>query len=151
MAPLPREPSAGDGKDRSLKAALLRVDGLWKRYCRDLRRSLYYGACDIARELLPLNAPSPRLRPQEFWALRDVSLTLEREIFLRCEVMLSFQCYSHNILISLRNYLHYRVPVVDGEALATRDLQLVRIEAHLMKHGGMDVGDEVTVFRGVES
>jgi lipopolysaccharide transport system ATP-binding protein len=51
---------------------LLAVSGLAKRYCRDLRRSMRYGALDTAAEIVP---PLRRndLRPGEFWALDDVS------------------------------------------------------------------------------
>lgn len=61
-------------------ATVLSVNGLSKKYCRDLRRSLWYGLGDIARELTRRKADerSARLRPSEFWALRDVSFKLER-------------------------------------------------------------------------
>ncbi len=52
----------------------LEVRALAKRYCRDLSRSLRYGAADIARELL--GRPRPGLRADEFWALRDVTFDL---------------------------------------------------------------------------
>lgn len=56
---------------------LLEVTGLSKRYCHDLRRSLAYGVADIAREFWPF-AAAPRLRRDEFWAIRDVSFDLRR-------------------------------------------------------------------------
>jgi len=52
---------------------VLTVAGVSKRFCRDLRRSLLYGVTDIARELVPHRGPPPHLRPQEFWALEDIS------------------------------------------------------------------------------
>ena len=41
--------------------------------------------------------------------------------------------------------------VVYFEAFASGDFEFARIEAELMKDSGMDVGDVVAVFRGVES
>lgn len=49
-----------------------------KRYCRNLRRSLWYGLADIARELTVRDTPDVALRKGEFWALRDVIFTLNR-------------------------------------------------------------------------
>ncbi|MET0624930.1 MAG: ABC transporter ATP-binding protein [Pyrinomonadaceae bacterium] len=53
---------------------------LSKKFSRDLRRSLLYGLGDVARELLGRAAGghSERLRPAEFWALRDVSFEVGR-------------------------------------------------------------------------
>jgi lipopolysaccharide transport system ATP-binding protein len=66
----------------TLPAALPRSDwlidaqGVRKKYCRDLRRSLWYGLRDVADALtLRPNAPEV-LREHEFWAVNDVSLRL---------------------------------------------------------------------------
>ena len=55
---------------------MLEVAGLSKKYCRELRRSMFYGLSDIAGEVFR-PTPSPRLRTGEFWALEDVSFRLE--------------------------------------------------------------------------
>lgn len=57
--------------------SVLSVSGLSKKYCRSLRRSLWYGVQDIAHEVLPTRAPAG-LRPDEFWAVDDVSFELGR-------------------------------------------------------------------------
>lgn len=56
---------------------LVQVDGLWKKYCKDLRRSLNYGIRDLGHEIFgqPVGC---ELRKKEFWALRDVSFELRR-------------------------------------------------------------------------
>jgi ABC-type polysaccharide/polyol phosphate transport system ATPase subunit len=55
---------------------LIEAKGVRKKYCRDLRRSLWYGLRDIADALtLRLTAPEV-LRDHEFWAVDDVSFRL---------------------------------------------------------------------------
>jgi len=80
---------------------VLRVSGVSKKFCRNLRRSMWYGIQDLAGNLLGRRAeggklkaegetdqefsgfkshPSSlaRLRRDEFWALRDISFDLKR-------------------------------------------------------------------------
>ena len=54
--------------------ALIEVDGLSKKFCRSLKKSLWYGVQDIFGELWPTK---PGMRPGEFWALRDISFSLQ--------------------------------------------------------------------------
>lgn len=55
---------------------LVHVDNLSKKFCRDLKRSLWYGVRDLGTELLGRTADRRTLRRDEFWAIRDVSLSL---------------------------------------------------------------------------
>ncbi|MBH8566037.1 ABC transporter ATP-binding protein [Nostoc sp. CENA67] len=57
---------------------VLSVNGVSKKFCRDLKRSLMYGVRDITSELLGLREKSDKLREQEFWALNNVSFELRR-------------------------------------------------------------------------
>jgi lipopolysaccharide transport system ATP-binding protein len=85
---------------------LVKVEGVSKKFCRSLKKSLWYGVCDIAGELNPFTkhgargtecgegsaeagsnhfvtsysspATSDGLRPGEFWAVNDVSFELRR-------------------------------------------------------------------------
>lgn len=57
---------------------VLSVQGISKKFCRDLKRSLFYGVQDIASELLGIRQKSENLRAKEFWALKDVSFQLRR-------------------------------------------------------------------------
>jgi lipopolysaccharide transport system ATP-binding protein len=57
---------------------VLSVQGISKKFCRSLRRSLFYGIQDIAGELSGSRRQSTKLRSQEFWALDDVSFDLHR-------------------------------------------------------------------------
>lgn len=53
------------------------VEGLSKKYCADLARSLRYGAADILAELtLRRERTSATLRDGEFWALDDINFDL---------------------------------------------------------------------------
>jgi lipopolysaccharide transport system ATP-binding protein len=54
------------------------VDGVSKKYCKSLRRTMFYGVRDLAADLVQARRNSDRLRPGEFWALEDVSLELRR-------------------------------------------------------------------------
>jgi lipopolysaccharide transport system ATP-binding protein len=57
--------------------ALVRVEGVSKKFCRDLRRSLWYGLKDTAADLMGRTG-SDTLRREEFWALDSISLALGR-------------------------------------------------------------------------
>ena len=58
---------------------ILSVNGVSKKFCRNLKRSLFYGVQDIARELMGLRGRRmDTLRPKEFWALKDISFELRR-------------------------------------------------------------------------
>ncbi|MGA1476112.1 MAG: ATP-binding cassette domain-containing protein, partial [Prochlorothrix sp.] len=57
---------------------ILSVRGVSKRFCRGLKRSLFYGLQDMAAEMLGRGLEEPHLRQDEFWALKDVSFELRR-------------------------------------------------------------------------
>ena len=55
---------------------ILVVDNLSKKFCRDLRRSLWYGVKDVAVELSGTSKNRNRLRKDEFWAVKEVSFEI---------------------------------------------------------------------------
>lgn len=61
---------------------ILSVEGVWKRYCRHLKRAMWYGLRDIGSQLLlrggEREGRPPRLRQGEFFAVRDAAFTLRR-------------------------------------------------------------------------
>ncbi|MBF2018540.1 MAG: ABC transporter ATP-binding protein [Hydrococcus sp. C42_A2020_068] len=57
---------------------VISVENISKKFCRDLRKSLFYGVLDIATDLVGGRRKSDRLRKGEFWALKDVSFQLRR-------------------------------------------------------------------------
>jgi lipopolysaccharide transport system ATP-binding protein len=58
---------------------LIKVENVSKKFCRDLKRSLWYGLNDLGNELLcrPHNNAG-HLRKKEFWAVRDIKFELKR-------------------------------------------------------------------------
>ncbi len=61
--------------------SILEVDQVWKKYCRNLRRGMWYGLCDVGRQLWPGSGtafrPKDQLRPGEFFAVKDVSFSMQ--------------------------------------------------------------------------
>jgi len=57
---------------------LVKVEGVSKKFCRSLKRSLWYGVQDVASEMLGREGHHNELRKNEFWAVNDVSFELKR-------------------------------------------------------------------------
>ena len=55
----------------------VKVDGLWRKFGVSVNSALKYGMIDGARRLVGLRKDSENLRPDEFWALQDVSFKLK--------------------------------------------------------------------------
>lgn len=62
-----------------MSETLVKVENISKKFCRDLKRSLWYGMKDLSSELLCRSQNGDReLRRDEFWAVKDVSFELKR-------------------------------------------------------------------------
>lgn len=62
-----------------MSETLVRVDGVSKKFCRSLKKSLWYGMQDLGREITGhRHGGNGELRPDEFWAVKDVSFELKR-------------------------------------------------------------------------
>lgn len=57
---------------------LISVQHVSKKFCKDLKRSMIYGAKDIFSDLFHLKPQVDTLRKKEFWALKDISFELRR-------------------------------------------------------------------------
>ncbi|MCM3906135.1 MAG: ABC transporter ATP-binding protein [Pyrinomonadaceae bacterium] len=58
---------------------LIKVEGLSKKFCRSLKKSMWYGMRDIGSELLgKRHGADGVLRQDEFWAVKDVNFELKR-------------------------------------------------------------------------
>lgn len=62
-----------------MSEVLVRCENVGKKFCRDLKKSLWYGIKDSATDLLGLPTGNQEgLRDGEFWANRDISFELKR-------------------------------------------------------------------------
>ena len=59
------------------KEVLVKAEGLSKKFCKDLKTSLWYGVQDLFSNLRG-NSKERFLRDQEFWAVRDINFELRR-------------------------------------------------------------------------
>jgi len=57
---------------------LIKAENVSKKFCKNLKRSLWYGVHDLKSELIGKNKNRGMLRKDEFWAVRDVSFELKR-------------------------------------------------------------------------
>jgi lipopolysaccharide transport system ATP-binding protein len=60
------------------KDTLIRVEQVSKKFCRNLKKSLWYGLKDIGGEIFNRKGQHFELRPEEFWALKEISFELRR-------------------------------------------------------------------------
>jgi ABC-type polysaccharide/polyol phosphate transport system ATPase subunit len=59
------------------REVLVRVENVSKKFCRSLKKSLWYGIQDIGSEMIGIEYKH-ELRPDEFWSVKDVSFELRR-------------------------------------------------------------------------
>ena len=59
------------------KEVLVKVEGLSKKFCKDLKTSLWYGVKDLFSGITGKHN-NGLLRPKEFWAVKDISFELRR-------------------------------------------------------------------------
>lgn len=60
------------------KDTLIKVEGLSKKFSRNLKRTMLYGSIDLARSLVGHPKQNTDLRKDEFWALQDINFELKR-------------------------------------------------------------------------
>ncbi len=58
--------------------AIVKVDGVSKKYCRFIKHTMLYGTADLARSFFGFNQHTERLRNGEFWAVDDLNFELRR-------------------------------------------------------------------------
>lgn len=62
-----------------MSETLVRVENVSKKFCKSLKRSLWYGMKDLGNELIGRShGGNEELRPDEFWAVEDISFELKR-------------------------------------------------------------------------
>ncbi|MCF8079081.1 MAG: ATP-binding cassette domain-containing protein [Desulfobacterales bacterium] len=57
---------------------MLSLQGVGKKFCRGLRRSLVYGTLDTAKTVLGICYDTTALRKEEFWALKNITIDLNK-------------------------------------------------------------------------
>jgi lipopolysaccharide transport system ATP-binding protein len=60
------------------KEVLISCENLHKKFCKDLKRSLWYGLQDLGLPFFSKDKHYQRLRKDEFWALEDINFELRR-------------------------------------------------------------------------
>jgi hypothetical protein len=75
---------SGPSTPHSDDEVLVRVDGVSKKFCRSLKKSLWYGVCDIAGELLP-GRKRQRVASSELRVAREEAEVAGRELLVASE------------------------------------------------------------------
>lgn len=57
---------------------VLKIDDVSKKFCRSLKRSMFYGAKDTVKNMLGISQDFSDLRQGEFWALKNVQFELKK-------------------------------------------------------------------------
>ena len=57
---------------------LLTADNVSKRFCKNLKRSMYYGSIDVLSNIFGRQRQVEKLRKGEFWAVKNVSLEVKK-------------------------------------------------------------------------
>nr|WP_321228541.1 ABC transporter ATP-binding protein [uncultured Psychroserpens sp.] len=68
---------SNDHQTNNNSEILVKVEGLSKKFCKDLKTSLWYGVKDLINGIRG-NANESSLRPKEFWAVKDINFELKR-------------------------------------------------------------------------
>jgi lipopolysaccharide transport system ATP-binding protein len=60
------------------KEIAIKVENLHKKFCRSIKRSMFYGSIDVARNMLSIKYNPSILRKNEFWSLQNINLELKK-------------------------------------------------------------------------
>lgn len=60
------------------KDVVIKVERLHKKFCRNLKRSMFYGTVDIMRSMLGVSYDKGKLRDTEFWALEGIDFEVKK-------------------------------------------------------------------------
>lgn len=63
---------------KQMSETLIKVEGLYKKFSKSLRLSMYYGTVDAFRSMVGLPVKDEEIRKSEFWALQDINFELKR-------------------------------------------------------------------------
>ena len=57
---------------------LISAENISKKFCRDFKRSLWYGMQDMVYAVSSTGGKPDHLRKDEFWAVRDMNFEIRR-------------------------------------------------------------------------
>jgi len=60
------------------KDTVIKVENLSKKFCRSIKRSMFYGSLDVAKNMLGIKVNTEKLRKDEFWALENVNFDVKK-------------------------------------------------------------------------
>ena len=75
--PVNPKPTTDNPQPRPTNEILVKAEGLSKKFCKDLKTSLWYGVKDLVSGVTS-NTKERQLRPKEFWAVKDINFELRR-------------------------------------------------------------------------
>lgn len=61
-----------------MSEVLVKVEGVSKKFCKNLKRHMFYTIQDIIKSMVGISPKTDELRPGEFWAVKDVSFEVRR-------------------------------------------------------------------------
>ena len=59
------------------KKIMVTVENLYKKFSKDLKSGMYYGLTDVLQVLFRYSKDNLKIRKHEFWAIKNLSLTLQ--------------------------------------------------------------------------
>jgi len=65
-------------KERTEDDVLIKCESVSKKFCKDFKRSLWYGIKDVSLSFSNKGNHNNELRKDEFWAVKDISFELKR-------------------------------------------------------------------------
>ncbi len=57
---------------------LIKLEGVRKKFCTNLKRGMWYASMDLLKQALGIKIASHKLRVEEFWAVDDINLEVHR-------------------------------------------------------------------------
>jgi lipopolysaccharide transport system ATP-binding protein len=74
----PNKPEIKTDSLTEVGQVVIAVDNVSKKFCRDLKKAYLYGLKDVTAEIFGKSRKSDELRPDEFWALKDVTFEIAK-------------------------------------------------------------------------
>jgi lipopolysaccharide transport system ATP-binding protein len=57
---------------------LIKVEGLSKKFCTSLKRSMLYGTYDAVRDMAGISYDAEQLRKKDYWALNGINFEVQQ-------------------------------------------------------------------------